>query len=433
MLNDKLIINQMFFSKKVNLMLLSLMLLAASVHGQGVTMQQVNSANDTEVSIHKEVFYGIRQSDNADKATILREVAEFLKSCPDASIKVVGYADKGTGTPAQNVMYAMNRANQFKGDLVKKYGIDARRIIVESMGDTVQPFAENDKNRCVIIDGIGHKGIAKPVTNAVAQTTAPVSNAQALADAQRLKYQEEKIRRYEAEMARHRQDTVIIERVDTVWVENNDTVWIEPVDSLEEEYPFGLKVRNRWNNWFVNVGVGPGIYQGDHNRDAKWSDRLYPTFNLSFGKWIYPAFGFRVGADLDMVKMCYNGPEGYHYDGKYNDWLNKMSFNAWNFRADLMLNLSSFFLRPYSKRFFSIVPYAGLGYMAVWDNYFKPSLSMNAGVMVSVTVQKNLELTFDLRAKQFDDELNWYKEGHSQDGMSSLSVGLLWHFTKRGF
>jgi hypothetical protein len=36
---------------------------------------------------------------------------------------------------------------------VNKYGIDASRIIVTAKGDREQPFAENDKNRCVIIDG----------------------------------------------------------------------------------------------------------------------------------------------------------------------------------------------------------------------------------------------------------------------------------------
>jgi len=38
---------------------------------------------------------------------------------------------------------------------VNEHGIDASRISTDSKGDTVQPFEENDKNRCVIVTGEG--------------------------------------------------------------------------------------------------------------------------------------------------------------------------------------------------------------------------------------------------------------------------------------
>ena len=53
----------------------------------------------------------------------------------------------------------MNEAIFFKiaqtKKLVDEHGIDASRIKTDSKGDTVQPFEENDKNRCVIITGEG--------------------------------------------------------------------------------------------------------------------------------------------------------------------------------------------------------------------------------------------------------------------------------------
>ena len=48
-------------------------------------------------------------------------------------------------------------AEQFKKDLTSKYGVDGSIITIDSKGDTVQPFADNDKNRCVIIDAEGIK------------------------------------------------------------------------------------------------------------------------------------------------------------------------------------------------------------------------------------------------------------------------------------
>lgn len=104
------------------------------------------------VKLHKEVFYQIRENTDEQPATAIKEVADFMKKYKDAKVTIVGYADKGTGNATLNKMYAQKRAQQFKNDLVKKYGCDAKRISTDSKGDTVQPFADNDKNRCVIVD-----------------------------------------------------------------------------------------------------------------------------------------------------------------------------------------------------------------------------------------------------------------------------------------
>ena len=381
--------------------------------------QQNSGVGRQEVRLHKEVFYEIRQSDNDPRSAGLREVAEFMKTHEDVTINIVGYADKGTGNAKLNQMYAQRRAQQFKDDLVKIYGVEANRISTDSKGDLLQPFSENDKNRCVLVEGVGYLP-----QKAVEQTQTAKNNA----DEQRRQYQEDRDRRYAEAMG----------KTDTVYVTLTDTVWMSaPEERLHPESPFGLNKSHRWRNWFVQAGIGPAIYQGDHNEDADYGDRIYKALNFSVGKWIYPAFGVRAGFDLDMVKMMYglNAPAGYHFDGNYepNPRLKKMAFNAWNFRADAMLNLSSFMWSPYQKRIINIIPYLGLGYMAVWDEPFEYSLSLNAGVMASLRLAECLDLNLDLRVKKFDDELNAYKQGHHQDGISNLTIGLTWYFTERGF
>ncbi len=103
--------------------------------------------------LNEEIFYVICKSDPSASGTDqMQRVADFMKKYKDARVKVVGYADKGTGNPKINQMYAERRAKECKDTLVKKYGCDASRIDIDSKGDTVQPFSENDKNRCVIID-----------------------------------------------------------------------------------------------------------------------------------------------------------------------------------------------------------------------------------------------------------------------------------------
>ena len=115
------------------------------------------------VKLHKEVFYAIRVSANETPSAIMEQVANFIKENKNTKVSIVGYADKGTGNPTINKKYAANRANQFKDDLVKRYGVDPSIITTDSKGDTVQPFAENDKNRCVIIDGEGIRVIKETI------------------------------------------------------------------------------------------------------------------------------------------------------------------------------------------------------------------------------------------------------------------------------
>ena len=106
-------------------------------------------------SLHEEIFYVICKSDPVGTEAQLQRIKKFMERNPDAKLQVVGYADKGTGNAKVNLMYSQRRADNCKKTLVEKCGIDASRITATAKGDTVQPFNENDKNRCVIIDGKG--------------------------------------------------------------------------------------------------------------------------------------------------------------------------------------------------------------------------------------------------------------------------------------
>ena len=108
--------------------------------------------------IEEVVFFNIRESE-ADAAQgidqAIKKIADLMKTSDDANFTVTGYADKGTGNPKLNKMYAQKRSESVTNKLVNEHGIDASRIQSDSKGDTVQPFEENDKNRCVIVTGEG--------------------------------------------------------------------------------------------------------------------------------------------------------------------------------------------------------------------------------------------------------------------------------------
>ena len=79
----------------------------------------------------------------------LEKLAEWMKANAEFNVALVGYADKETGTAEGNLRLSERRAKVVKDRLVK-LGVPAERIATAFKGDTVQPFAENNKNRVVI-------------------------------------------------------------------------------------------------------------------------------------------------------------------------------------------------------------------------------------------------------------------------------------------
>ena len=100
--------------------------------------------------MQREIFYEIRETVIPDnQKNKIAELVAFLKANPETRVNVTGYADAGTGNPKINMKYSEGRAENVAKALVEG-GIDAARITVDAKGDTVQPYAENDKNRVTI-------------------------------------------------------------------------------------------------------------------------------------------------------------------------------------------------------------------------------------------------------------------------------------------
>lgn len=97
-----------------------------------------------------EIFYAIRETiAKGAEAEKVQNLIAFLKANPETKVSVTSYADAGTGNAKINEMYARQRAENVAKALVEA-GIASSRISVDSKGDTVQPFTENDKNRVSI-------------------------------------------------------------------------------------------------------------------------------------------------------------------------------------------------------------------------------------------------------------------------------------------
>lgn len=99
-----------------------------------------------------DVFFELGKSNITEESDAkIKSLGEWLKTRPNSKVLVTGYADKGTGSAERNMALSKERAEKVKKELVEKYGFDADKIIVVSLGDTVQPYEENDLNRFVRI------------------------------------------------------------------------------------------------------------------------------------------------------------------------------------------------------------------------------------------------------------------------------------------
>ncbi len=76
--------------------------------------------------------------------------AQFMKN-NGAAIKVVGYADKDTGSAEYNMALSEKRAKAVAKELMDKYGISSNQITVEWKGSDVQPYGTNNWNRVAIM------------------------------------------------------------------------------------------------------------------------------------------------------------------------------------------------------------------------------------------------------------------------------------------
>lgn len=85
----------------------------------------------------------------ANESKKIDELAKWLNENKDYDVLLVGYGDKGTGSPKVNMELSKKRANEVKKRLVVK-GVEAERIEIEAKGDTEQPFAQPEKNRVVL-------------------------------------------------------------------------------------------------------------------------------------------------------------------------------------------------------------------------------------------------------------------------------------------
>jgi outer membrane protein OmpA-like peptidoglycan-associated protein len=107
---------------------------------------------DSRENLNNVVFFRLNSSViDANQEGNIFNTSEYAKKY-NLPIKVVGFADKKTGTADYNQGLSERRARAVAKRLTEKYGISSDKISIEWKGDTQQPYEVNNWNRVVIMD-----------------------------------------------------------------------------------------------------------------------------------------------------------------------------------------------------------------------------------------------------------------------------------------
>ena len=97
-----------------------------------------------------------------------------------------------------------------------------------------------------------------------------------------------------------------------------------------------------WSNWYIGVGGGINIYEGELDNKTSVGNRIAPALDVSLGKWITPSYGVRLQYSGLKAKGLTDA-SGMYAKGAHRGYY-KEEFNVSNLHADFMWNWSNGFI-----------------------------------------------------------------------------------------
>ena len=201
---------------------------------------------------------------------------------------------------------------------------------------------------------------------------------------------------------------------------------------VENADKYKVETNRFWSNWFVTAGGGALIFFGDHNMQMKFGDRLSPALDIGFGKWFTPGIGVRfMYSGLTIKGATQNGS---HSTGKVYDasqWLDEQKFDFMNIHGDVLFNAWNLLSGYNEKRFWSVTPYVGLGWILTWETPRARNFNASIGLINSFRLSSAFDLNLDVRGTATKDEFDGERGGRKEEGLLSVTVGVTYKFPRR--
>lgn len=201
---------------------------------------------------------------------------------------------------------------------------------------------------------------------------------------------------------------LIVEKKDSIFTDNGE--YLPDKVSLTKGSSLAYYSDNFFDNIFVSAGVSGGIVLGSE----EGVKNVTPGINFSAGKWISPLWG----AQLAM---------------KYG-YVNEFTTHYGIVSGEFMLDLSSACAGYNKKRLFSVVPLAGLGWMASKrDGNFNGSMVFTAGIQGRFNVSSRFDVFAEGRGAVIADHIFSGMHNDCSHGILSLEIGTAYKFGGRKF
>lgn len=215
---------------------------------------------------------------------------------------------------------------------------------------------------------------------------------------------------------------------------NEDIVIKETVEYSTDKHK--VETNGFWSNWFISAGAGAQVYFGDHDREAKFGNRISPALDIAIGKWFSPEIGVRLMYNGLSAKGATRWGQAHSTGDQVDGWgigMYKSKFKYFNFQIDAMFNLSNIICGYNENRVYNCSPYIGVGVMKVTDDPKDVSISGHFGIMNSFRISSAIDINLDLRGTLTSDELDGEIGGRWGEGLFAATVGITYKINPRGW
>lgn len=255
----------------------------------------------------------------------------------------------------------------------------------------------------------------------------------------------------------------------------------EQSDTIYSQDKFDVKLNRFKSNWFISLGGGAQVFFGDHTKQMTFTDRINPAVDFSIGKWFSPGLGVRASVNgwelkgvsgwswhsaINEPNANFNNYQGFIVNAKFDKAKNhyvgdiypkdkivgdhsgydlyKTNIQYINTHIDAMFNISNMLFGYSADRFYSFIPYIGVG----WAHTFNEGIyrykdmgnrmgrksnevSANLGLLNEFKLSKSLFLALDIRGTYVNDRFDQQIGGRYGEGIASATLGLTYKFNKR--
>ncbi|MCM1337563.1 MAG: OmpA family protein [Candidatus Amulumruptor caecigallinarius] len=222
-----------------------------------------------------------------------------------------------------------------------------------------------------------------------------------------------------------------------------------------EDASQGLLMNRMKDNWFITGEVGANkVFSGFNNHRNFWNG-CAPAFSIWGGKWFTPIIGVRFGVNMLMTKQLSNlsyptyGGNNSMHNGYY-----QAKFNEIGPVADVMFNLHNWIGGYKPDRKWNVIVYAGGGgYWSLsrhyeplanggfkdegWENNHDRVLTIHGGIINTLRLSKQVDLSLDFRYSFYDAHSFSYKYTEESapvnrtTGNLQAYLGVTYKFKKR--